>query len=191
MVKCVVELYMSLHKWKDQRFFYLYHSIEAAIVVLFRKHKRNAVEMIRWDTKTDTFTAGQWLMKKTIDFKNSFLSADGVYFHYIYYTYLSKDKFMEDSYIVQSCIPNFTAEKISKNERGHWNDARSSNDDIAMLDNPFCFIDHNGRTITTDGFIIYANGVQVYDATDHVFQERKPMDIYGNNVEKVEAPMWD
>ena len=173
----------------SQRFFYIYHSIESSIIVLFRKRHRDAVEMIRWDTKTDTFTIGQWLMKKTIDFNNSFLSADGLYFHYIYFSYLPQDRFMEKSYIVKSRVPNFTAEKIWINNVGHWNSARLTNDDIRMTESPF--IDSKGRTITTDMFVIYADGVQVHDATEHVFEPRKPMDIYGNPLENIIAPIWD
>ena len=182
---------MSLQKWNEQRFFYMYHSIEASIVVLFRKHKRNAVEMIRWDTKTDTFTSGQWLMKKAINFTNSFLSADGVYFHYVYYTHLAKDNFSEKSYIVKSRVPNFTAEKIWINNCGHWTGSQMMENDIEMNQRPFVFQDSRGRIITTDGFIIYANGVKVYDATNHIFQPRKPIDIYGNELENVPEPVWE
>lgn len=166
-----------------QRFFYIYHSVAASIVVLFRKRHRDAVEMIRWDTSTDTFTAGQWLMKKTIDFNHSFLSADGLHFHYVYFTYLHQDNFVEKSYIVQSRVPNFTAEKIYQNGYGHWANARVKEDDIPMIDPPFLFVDSKGRIITTDKFVIYADSVQVYDATDHVFEARKPMDIYGTEIE--------
>jgi hypothetical protein len=167
---------------RKQRYFYIYHSINVSIVLLFRKEKRDKVEMIRWDTNTDTFIAGQWLMKKAIDFKNSFLSADGLSFHYVYYTYLPTDEFREKSYIVESRVPNFTAEKICYNGRGHWNDAKVNEDDIPELEPPFLFVDSIGRTITTNEYIIYADGVQLYDATDHVFIARKPMDIHGNEL---------
>jgi hypothetical protein len=158
---------------RKQRYFYIYHSITASIIVLFRKENRDKVEMIRWDTNTDTFTEGQWLMKKAIDFNKSFLSADGLYFHYVYYTYLPEDGFLEKSYVVQSRVPNFTAEKIEINGCGHWTYAKVNDDDIPAINPPFIFVDSRGRTITTNGFIVYADGVQVYDATDHVFVARK------------------
>ena len=171
--------------------FFIYHAINASIVVLFRIQDKNKVEMIRWDTTTDTFIAGQWLMKKRIDFKNSFLSVDGLHFHYVYYTNLPEDNFREKSFIVQSRVPNFTAVKIHKNGQGHWNNARVNYDDIAMMKLPFVFSDRRGRSITVEGFLIVADGVQIYDATNHVFVARKPIDTYGNIMEHVPAPIWD
>jgi len=169
------------------RFFYIYHSIQASIIILFRKQKRDEIEMIRWDTLNDTFTVGQWLMKKSIDFKHSFLSNDGLYFHYVYYTYLAKDQFQEQSYVVKSRIPNFTAEKIWINGHGHWNNARMNKDDIPMTDAPL--VDSRGRTITTDGYKVYVNEKEVYDASHHLFEARKPMDIHGMVI-VVPEPIW-
>ena len=113
-----------------------------------------------------------------------------MHFHYVYYTYLPTDNFYEKSYIVQSRVPNFTAEKISHNGWGRRTDAKVNDTDIPMMHLPFAFLDQRGRSVTVDGFMMYVNGVQVYDATDHIFLPRKPMDIHGNTIDTLPDTIW-
>lgn len=72
-----------------------------------------------------------------------------------------------------------------------WTDARIMENDCKMIQRPFIFQDSRGRTITTDEFMIYVNRVKIYDASNHIFQPRKPIDIYGNELENVPKPVLE
>lgn len=99
---------------------YLYKAQNANIVAILRRGStRTEWELIRWDLDTDTFTEGQWLMKKVMNGKYCSLSPNGLYFAYHYDEYKDNGTTFE-SHGVVSKLPNFTALYHKANFGGNW-----------------------------------------------------------------------
>lgn len=156
---------------------------DVSVAVLLLRASRTTKQLIRWDMATDRFTPGQWMAArhKQLDDKRAAISGDGVYFGYTYFTYSPIGR--ETSYCVKSVIPNFTAHTICRNQSEHW--ANGMWDDTYRFSTPFPYTDQRGRVITSEGARLYADGVLLYDASDHEFVARAPMDVHG---EPADAP---
>ena len=127
------------------------------------------------------------------------LSPDGQYFGYHYEVYTTN---IYDSIGVISKVPNFTALYIQPNFGGMWNavcfeedgsvidrnskwekksdiDLRFVTGDIRKAPSGFIetnlWVDPKGRMIRFEGAKIFADDQLLYDTTDHVFVERKPI----------------
>jgi hypothetical protein len=61
---------------------YIYFAPEADLALVLCKHPRKGYQMLQWNTKTDTFTKGQWLLKGRIRAQKSYVSQTGQYFKY-------------------------------------------------------------------------------------------------------------
>lgn len=153
---------------------------DTSIAVLLLRTSKTTKELIRWDTATDEFTPGQWLAArhKQLDDVRAAISGDGVFFGYTYFTYQQRE---EISYCVKSVVPNFTAHTICRNERSHWETGQWDN--TYRFSTPFPYTDRRGRVITSEGARLYADGELLYDAGDHEFVARKPMDVHGGPAE--------
>lgn len=182
---------------------YLFKAAEAkTIVILRRGEAKESWEMIRWDLDTDTFTEGQWLLKKTINPAYCAISPCGRFFayHYDIYGYV-KGKQAYESHNVVSAVPNFTALYFDGAALGHWDRLgfTASGEIISSrpmvkkgdVELPFApaaaslahsgyistseWMDPKGRAITTQDGKLLADGSVLYDTTGHVFVPRTPV----------------
>ncbi len=105
---------------------FLYKAAQANVVAILRSGPdRETWELIRWDLDTDTFTEGQWLLKKYMKGNNAAISPCGRYFayHYDVYGYV-KGKQNWACHGVVSALPNFTALYFNEKHLGNWEDIR-------------------------------------------------------------------
>jgi hypothetical protein len=95
---------------------YIYFAPEADLALVLCKHPRKGYQMLQWNTKTDTFTKGQWLLKGKIRAQESFVSQTGDYFKY---KLLRREgQSWPRIFKVVSEVPYFTATAISSQDRG-------------------------------------------------------------------------
>lgn len=129
------------------------------MAILRRDSYKNNWELIKWELESDTFTRGQWLTKVIMNGSYGAISTNGKYFTYEYTSLRPEEQWKQ--YNIVSTIPYFTAAPNEENV-------------VFMKDNTGfvkdgTFVDDNGRTITTEQGILYANGSVLYDSRDHVF----------------------
>ena len=101
---------------------FLYKAQNANTVVILRRGiTREEWEMIQWDLDTDTFTKGQWLMKKNMNGAKLAISPDGNYFayHYQVYGYVNGKQEYKCHGVI-SKVPNFTALYFNDSHLGNW-----------------------------------------------------------------------
>lgn len=183
---------------------YLYKASKANTAVLLRRSgKKDQWEMIHWDLDTDTFTAGQWLLKKVVNPKTASISPCGRYFAYTYDVYgFVKGKQEHESHAVVSQVPNFTAlYHVSNFGSGYGllkfspagevycssfiGEGMTKTGDITL---PFTttvpetstgpidtLVDPKGCVRTTKEGKVFAGDVVLYDTTDHVFVPKAPI----------------
>lgn len=180
---------------------YLYKAAKANTVAILRRGSdRNTWELIRWDLETDTFTEGQWLLKKTINPAYCAISPCGKFFayHYDVYGYV-KGIQNHQSHNVVSAVPNFTALYFDGDALGHWDRlgftdngevicsrAMAKKGDVEL---PFApssaplapsgylgsyseWVDPRGRVISTQDGKLFADSTLLYDTTNHGFEPK-------------------
>lgn len=180
---------------------FLYKAAKANTVVILRRGEtKETWEMIRWNLDTDTFTEGQWLIKKQMNGAYASISPCGRYFGYFYQVYgYVKGVQKYESCGVVSQVPNFTALYFNGNHGGCWESVRftekgevvsspmEKKGDVELpiaphtatlassgyIDKP-SWTDPKGRIITTEGAKLLADGIVIYDTTDHKFVARSP-----------------
>lgn len=179
---------------------FLYKAAEANTAVILRRgDKRDSWEIIRWDLDTDTFTEGQWLMKKQMNGKYAAISPCGRFFAY-HYEISGFVKGVQDyqCHSVVSSVPNFTALYFDDKTLGNWGilgftekgEIVSSGQMVkkGSVELPFAergsslapsgyvssaeWTDPRGRVITLDEGKLFADGTLLYDTTDHMFVPR-------------------
>jgi hypothetical protein len=182
---------------------YLYLAAKANTAVLLRRSgKKDQWQMIHWNLDTDTFTEGQWLLKKVINPKTASLSPCGRYFAYTYQVYgFIKGEQHHESHAVVSQVPNFTALYHNGNFGGGYGLLKFS-----PTGEVYCssfigegmekrggvtlsftttvpegstgpvdmLVDRKGRVITMAEGKVFANDILLYDTTNHVFVARAP-----------------
>ena len=174
---------------------FLYKAAKANIVAILRRgENRETWELIRWDLDTDTFTEGQWLLKKHMNGRYAAISPCGRYFGYHYDVYGYVKGVQEwTCHGVVSALPNFTALYFNGNHRGNWEMVSFTEDseitgppmlkkgDVEIPQvgytkesapsgyTPEGWTDPKGRLITTEAGKLLADGVLLYDTTNHVF----------------------
>ncbi len=163
---------------------FLYKARDAPVVAILRRdvYKHNW-ELIHWNLETDVFTRGQWLTKAVMNGKYGAISPNGKYFAYSYSSIRDHWK----SYAVVSELPYFSASFISHSGSIRFNQEgnilakrflkkRACDFEIATDSDPIdggfveTFTDGRDRVITTEMGAVKADGVVLYDTTDHVFQ---------------------
>ena len=183
---------------------FLYKAAEANTVVLLRRgEKKDSWEMIRWDLETDTFTEGQWLLKKTINPAYCAISPCGRFFAYHYDIYgFVKGEQNYQSHNVVSAVPTFTALYFDGAALGHWDQLGFTESGELISSRPMVkkgdvelpfapaaaslahsgyigslseWTDPKGREITTQEGKLLADGAILYDTTDHVFTPKAPV----------------
>ncbi len=178
---------------------FLYKAAQANVVVILRRGPgRETWEMIRWDLDTDTFTEGQWLLKKQMNGKYAAISPCGRFFayHYDVYGYVKGEQ-KHRCHGVVSQVPNFTALYFNEKHVGNWQSIRFTEGgeingpqmkkkgdvELSFADNKTPVIhsglieepswtDSLGRVIRTEGGKLFANDVLLYDTTNHQFVPR-------------------
>ncbi len=181
---------------------FLYKAANTNIVAILRRGPdRETWELIRWDLDTDTFTEGQWLLKKHMNGKYAAISPCGRFFayHYDVYGYVEGEQ-NHACHGVISALPNFTALYFNNDHFGNWEDIRFTQKGeingppmVKKGDVELSFVHHStpiissglikeaawtdakGRVITTEQGKLLADGVVLYDTTDHVFAPREAL----------------
>ena len=177
---------------------YLYKARDAPIVAILRRGtQRDSWELIKWDLETDTFTEGQWLTHKQMNGKYCAISPNGNYFGYIYNCYTKKWA----CHGVISKLPNFTAVYFKEKFPGYWENVGFNTDNSVCVPTEYgwmlkttstdlkpsldrnyipdgyisseVWIDPYGRNITTDKGMILADGMCIYDTTNHMFSPKE------------------
>ncbi len=177
---------------------FLYKAAQANVVAILRRGPdRETWELIRWDLDTDTFTEGQWLLKKQMNGKYAAISPCGRYFAYHYNIYTKESSACHG---VISALPNFTALYFNEDHFGNWESIRftekgeingppmvkKGNVELSFVDHKKPIIssgfiaeaawtDLKGRVITTVDGKLFADGVLHYDTTEHAFIARSPV----------------
>jgi hypothetical protein len=200
---------------------YIYMASKANVAVILRRSgNKNEWEMIRWDLDTDTFTEGQWLMKKVVNAKTASISPCGRYFAYAYdvYGFIKGEKQKHESHAVVSQVPNFTALYHTGNFGGGWGTLKFSRtgevyccsfvnkgmEKVGDVDLPFTLdepdtkggpvdvlMDPKGRVITTNGGQLFADDVLLYDTTAHQFTPRSPVKTDSESSPDVSPSKWN
>ncbi len=180
---------------------FLYKAAQANVVVILRRGPgRETWEMIRWDLDTDTFTEGQWLLKKQMNGKYAAISPCGRFFayHYDVYGYVKGGQFWTCHGVV-SQVPNFTALYFNGSHTGNWDSIGFTEageicappmEKKGGVEIPFASLkgreipsgyiedsswtDPLGRRIRTEGGKLFADDILLYDTTDHQFVPRIP-----------------
>lgn len=175
---------------------FLYKAAEANIIAILRRGQNHETwELIRWDLDTDTFTEGQWLLKKHMNGKYAAISPCGHFFayHYDVYSYVKGEQ-NHACHGVVSALPNFTALYFNENHMGNWESIRftktgkiSGPPMVKKGDVELSFVDHKapvihsgliqetswtdpkGRVIRTEGGKLFVDDILLYDTTDHAF----------------------
>jgi len=177
---------------------FLYKAAKANVVGILRRESSSKEnwELIRWDLDTDTFTEGQWLMNKQMNGKYAAISPCGRFFAYHYNIYMKEDWACHG---VVSSLPNFTALYFNEEHRGNWESIRFTEKGeihsppmVKKGDVELSFVHHStpvissgfigeaswtdpkGRVITTEDGKLLADGVVLYDTTEHVFIAKTP-----------------
>lgn len=181
---------------------FLYKARDAPIIVILRRGiKKTSWELIRWNLVDDSFLEGQWLIGKYMNGKYCQLSPDGKYFSYHYDIYKHHSWVCHS---VLSLVPNFTALYFCPEHTGNWDEIefaengsivfspsrleKKGNIDLPIVDFskdiaivPSAYIkekkwtDSKGRVITTEEGKLLADGIVLYDTTDHCFIAREPI----------------
>ena len=95
---------------------YIYFAPDADVAVVLYKHPRQGYQMLQWNTKTDTFTKGQWLLKGRIRVQKSYITGTGQYFKYKLLR-CEKDPWPRVLEVVSE-VPYFTATAIHSTDYG-------------------------------------------------------------------------
>lgn len=176
---------------------YFYKAGKVVLIILRQNKKR--FQQILWDTETDTFTCGQWLLHVQLDFKRSLISPCGRYFYYTY----NKHTINSKTYIIVSEIPYFTAILFSDDGIGRYVYPNFTIDGNPIIyDNGYSLISKKQNNfqishlhltqdemdqiwnirkesqtkikhelnITVDGDIIFRDGKIIYDASNNKFE---------------------
>ena len=167
--------------------FFLYKAQNANIVVILRRGEtRETWELIKWDLETDTFTEGQWLLKKHMNGKYDVYGFVDGNQNYACHGVISK-------------IPNFTAIYFNPDHCGNWQSIQfTETGDVngppmekkGSVELSFVkgqtptapsgyietdsWIDPKGRVITHKNGVLLADNQVLYDTTDHVFVPKEP-----------------
>lgn len=133
-------------------------SSTAIILVHTERHK---YELVKWNTKLDTFERGQWVCRAKISTTRSYISADGQYFKY------KLSKWEEDSWpwIFEniSKVPYFTAlYSYSITDRYAVGQEPSVTHWYGLAKLP--------DTMEVDGGKLLKSGRVIFDATHDTFQ---------------------
>jgi hypothetical protein len=178
---------------------FLYKARDAPIVAILRRGSvKTEWELIRWNTETDEFTAGQWLTKAQMNGAYCAISPDGRYFAYHYRSLREEEG--NTCYAVVSEIPYFSASLITDNHAGMWDGIAFTEGgavmhtqarkgftmkracslpispvyDTALMYKGACeggsFTDARGRALTVVGGAIHADGSVLYDTAEHTFK---------------------
>jgi hypothetical protein len=178
---------------------FLYKARDAPIVAILRRGTvKTEWELIRWNTETDEFTAGQWLTKAQMNGAYCAISSDGRYFAYHYRSLREEEA--HTCYAVVSELPYFSASLITDNHAGMWDGIAFTQDgavmhtqarkgftmkracslpispvyDTALMYKGACesgsFTDARGRALTVVGGAIYVDGSLLYDTAEHTFK---------------------
>lgn len=173
---------------------FLYKARDAPIVAILRRgSSKNTWQLIRWDMDTDMFNAGQWLTKAIMNGAYGAISPDGVHFAY-HYSEIPDWK----CHAVVSILPYFSASLITHKHAG-TNDAIAFDQvgnvlhtraEHGFIKKRACslkvkayveaekytgyvetgdFVDTRGRHITVAEGRILADGLTIYDTTEHRF----------------------
>ena len=167
----------------------------APIAVVIRKEKSGSAEcyeVIKWDMTTNEFVEGQWLMNKQLYIKGCAISPDGQLFGWVYNQYWVNAK----AYAGVSRIPYFTADLFGTSA-GRWFGVEFDEDSNPLASEfnfeqrtechiplsekparpsglqPETFTTKDGSTIVLDQYKIICDGVEIYDATENKFANRK------------------
>ncbi len=178
---------------------FLYKARDAPVVAILRRGTvKSEWELIRWNTETDEFTAGQWLTKVQMNGAYAAISPDGRYFAYHYRSLREEEG--NACYAVVSEIPYFSASLITDNHAGVWDGIAFTESgavmhtqarkgftmkracslpispvyDTTQMYKGACeggsFTDVRGRVATVVGGAIYVDGSLLYDTADHMFK---------------------
>ena len=175
----------------------IFKAQNSPIALIVRKSNQGqSWELIKWNMETDTFTSGQWLLKKQLFVDGCAISPDGEYFYWIYNTY---QQHPVDTHIGISKIPYFTALAYGSGTSGRWYACKFDSEtykpitiekmesrnggNIQFLEKGTGlpnglmeegWMDIKNRKITTDGYKVFADGEEIYDCSDHQFVEVIP-----------------
>lgn len=173
---------------------FLYKARDAPVVAILRRgSSKNTWQLIRWDMDTDMFNAGQWLTKAIMNGGHCAISPDGVHYAY-HYSEIPDWK----CHAVVSILPYFSASLITHKHAG-TNDAIAFDQvgnvlhtraEHGFIKKRACslkvkayveaekytgyvetgeFVDTRGRHITVEDGRILADGLTIYDTTEHRF----------------------
>ena len=151
---------------------YMYVARDAPICAILRRgNRKKEWEWIKWNLATDTFTEGQWLMGKVILPALCGIHPDGTQVGYVYYDIRYRDYNKE--YLVYSTLPNMTADELIHYD--HFYYGHPYNREFQGRKKDGEWIDFRGRTIRTEGGIVYVDGMEIYDTRHHRFVARPPL----------------
>ena len=162
-----MELFQKMNKTIPRLFMYVARDVPIC-AILRRGDRKREWEWIKWDMMTDTFTEGQWLAGKMIVPTLCSIQPDGIHIGYIYFNW------KEDgiSYLVRSKLPNMTAEYFEEYE-GYYFYGAYPKEDGGHLITSKKWKDPRGRMITTEGGVLYADNIEIYDTRNHTFIAKK------------------
>jgi hypothetical protein len=97
----------------------IYKASNADIAVILRKGQNDSWQLIKWNMLDNTFTEGQWLLRKQVSLEGCAISPNGKYFAWCYNRYhlLNRTDAIQAHFGI-SLIPNFTAIYYSGNSCG-------------------------------------------------------------------------
>jgi hypothetical protein len=172
----------------------IFKAQNSPIALIIRKSNQGkSWQLIKWDLETDTFESGQWILNKQLFVDGCAISPNGEYFYWIYNTYQNSDI---NTHIGISKIPYFTALMYGSGTSGRWSVCKFDSEtyqpiaiekmesrnggEIQFLEKgnglpnglmPSEWTDIKNRTITTDGYKVFADGEEIYDCSNHQFEE--------------------
>ena len=101
-------------------FLYRAEDIPHIYLIAYRKDK-HTWQLIRWNSKTNEFIEGQWLLGRQVAVNCSCLSPCGRYFYYLTNIYNGLMDDRDDKHcMIISTVPNFTASLFTKECAGRW-----------------------------------------------------------------------
>jgi len=165
----------------------VYVATEARRALVLRCHhtgrKMHQYEAILWETETDTFTRGQWLMRGKVSTHVAHISPDGVFFSFRHA--------IDDESIVHvvSDIPYFSARYAEAGSYGmDWNSKGVNPQDVVVAERESRMVPllcESGQSfrltagaqtsaIQLDGALLYRDGYLMLDTSGDQFQNVAP-----------------
>ena len=177
---------------------FMYKARDTPIIVIIRRESKTTLELIVWNTDTDTFTRGQWLKHIISNCRYFSISPDGSHLAYFYTSLKTPDKWT--SHAVISKLPYFSASFHTKEHSGMYdrvsfdlegNFMHTSSELVKKAPSELIqvpwnkdklfsgyqeepFMDSRGRLITKEAFKILVDGVVILDTSEDVFHPLPP-----------------